>query len=266
MIDLNKMEMPVANKKAAEQVDRASKIGLQQQFKQLGAAAPVTSGDIQQQGAAVTGQTVAAANAANQADVQRDITTAQRDFQSGQMDQAEQNILDDTALADQRIALEEQLAGMGRDVREKLLDREIRLDERTGELAFTNERQLADLAVAIARDDNDLDRKLQDMQQASQRRLAAAEYAANTYAQAMDFASKDRRFAEDRAMMEEIRRRKQQADDELRKAKQKAATTRKIIGATKIAAAAAITYASGGSAAAPAAGMAASGASDLAGV
>ena len=156
------------------------------------------------------------------------------------------------------------MSSLGRDIQAKLLDKELALNERTGQLEFTNERQLADLAAKISRDENSLAQNLQDMDQAAQTRLAASEYAANTYAQAYEFASRDRQMASDRAFMESLKQKKAEAEARARKARKKAAGVGKMIGAAKMAAGAAIIYGSGGTATTLGASMMTEGGSQVA--
>lgn len=261
------MQMPIANKRAAQQVESGNQIALQQQMKAAGSKTPITSGDIQQLAGQQAAQDTATAQGAQAAENARTARTAQRDFQQQEMGRQEQQLVDQQALVSKRMDAENKLASMGRDIKAQLLDKELGLDERTGQLAFTNERQMADLAIRISQDENELKAKLQEMDQASRRRVAAAEYAASEYARAEEFASKNRQFAENEAMMREIRARKQRADEELRKARKKAGVTQKIIGAATMAAGAAIAYGAGwtGVGATTGASMAASGASQVAG-
>lgn len=238
--------MPVANKAAADQVRATENIALQQQMKSAGANTPVTAGDIQGMAGQVAGQRAAVNQAEQQAGLSKTIDTAQRDFQAQQNTQAQQNIMDDQARAQARIDAEERLAALGSDVKETLLNRELALNENTNQLQFTNERQLADLATKLAADDRALNSRLQEMQQASDTRLAAATYAANQMAEAADFAAKDRRISQDNEMMSMIRERQQQAKEQERKAKKKAAATGKIIAAAKIAAGVGVIAATGG--------------------
>lgn len=258
------LQMPVANKRAAQQVEAGNQIRLQQQMKAAGANTPVTSGDIQNLAGQQAAQDTALAQGAQAAENARTVQTAQRDFQQQQIAQEQQNLNDQQTLINKRMDAENQLAQMGRDIKSQLLDKELALDERTGQLRFTNERQLADLAIKSSRDENELNSKLQAMQQASATRLAAAEYAANTYKQAEEFASKDRQISANEAMMADLRERRRKAEEELRKARKKNSIMQKTIGAaTMVAGAAMVAYVPGGAAAG--AGMVASGASQVAG-
>lgn len=258
------MQMPVANKRAAQQVDSANQIALQQQMKAAGSKAPVSSGDIQGLAAQQTAQDTQTAQGLQAAEAQRTAAGAARDFQSQQMDTAESRIQDQAQLDQQRMDAEAQLATLGRDVKEKLLDKELALDERTGKLNFTNERQMADLALQMATDENDMKKRLQSMEQASKQRVQIAQFQAQAYTQAMEFASRDRQLAADQSMMRELAERQREAEAELAAAKKKAAVTSKVIGAaTAVAGAVIAVYVPGGQAVG--ASMVASGASQVAG-
>ena len=258
------MQMPIANKRAAQQVDSANQIGLQQQLKAAGQT-PVTSADIQGLAAQETAKETQVAQGQQAADTQRTVQTAQRDFQQQQISQQQQNIQDRAALDKRRIDAENQLAALGRDVKAQLLDKELALDSRTGQLKLTNERQLADLAVKTAQDQEDLNLRLRDMQRASDARLQAARFAADEVARIQEFASQDRMMSADEDLQQQLAEYSRRADELAKQAKRDAAKTGKIIGATKFIAGAAITYFSGGTATAAGAPLMASGASDIAG-
>ena len=258
------MQMPVANKRAAQQVESANQIALQQSMKGAGAGAPVNAGDIQGLAAQQAGQSAQLGAAVQAGDATRVAQTAQRDMQTQQISQEEQNVTNQIAQSKARTDAEAQLSALGRDIQENILDKNLALDERTNQLKFTNERQLADTIATIARDENDLNSKLQEMKQASEIRAQAAQFAADSYAQAMEFASKDRQLSADEDLMADLARRKKEAEENVRRAKKKAGVTSKIIGAaTAVAGAAIAAYVPGGQAAG--AGMVVSGAGQVAG-
>jgi hypothetical protein len=262
------MQMPVANKRAAQQVEAANQIALQQSLKGAGAAAPVNAGDIQGLAAQQAGQAAQLGAAQQAAEAGRVAQTAQRDMQTQQISQDEQNVTNQLAQDKARTDSEAQLASLGRDIQENILDKNLALDERTGQLKFTNERQLADTIAAIARDEDDLNQKLQEMQQASEIRVQATSFAADSYAQAIEFASKDRILSADQDLMKDLNARRKKAEEDARKAKKNAAATGNIIGAAKVVAGAAIVYSSwatGGTTTAMGAGMMVDGASGIAG-
>ena len=256
------MQMPVANKAAADQVRATNDIALQQQMKSAGANTPVTTADIQNLGTQQAQQQTAVNQAEQAGRLTDTINTAQRDFQSQQNALAQQGIMDDQARAQARIDAEEQLASLGADVRETLLDRELALDENTNQLKFTNERQLADLATKLAGDERALTARLRHMEHASQRQVQAAQYAVDAFIQAQEFIAKDRQLAADVELQRMVAEKKREAERKVQEARKKAAQTRMIIGAVKTGAGAAM-IASGVGAGAGA-GLATSGASDIA--
>lgn len=256
------MQMPVASKSAAQQVQATNDIALQQQMKQAGANTPVTTADIQNLGTQQAQQQTALGQAEQQASLSDTINSAQRDFQTQQNQAAQQGIMDDQARAQARIDAEERLASLGSDVRETLLDRELRLNENTNQLQFTNERQMADLAIKLSTDERDLANNLREMEQASNKEMQAAQFEVEAYAQAQDFIKRDRELSADIDLQRRIAQAQRDAEDRARKARKKAGVTRKIIGAAKIAAGVAIATVPGGQAAG--ASVAVGGASDIA--
>lgn len=225
------MQMPIANKRAAQQVEAGNQIALQQQMKAAGSKTPITSGDVQQLAGQQAAQDTALMQGAQAAENARAVQTAQRDFQQQQIDRQEDLLAEQQVLFEKRMDAENQLASMGRDIKEQLLNKELALNERTQQLEFTNERQLADLAARTAQDEQDLSAKLQSLEQASRLRVAAAEYEANSFARAEQFAARNQEFAENKEMMQIIRARKQKAEDDLRNERRKAARMQKAIGA-----------------------------------
>jgi len=256
------MQMPIASKSAAQQVNATNDIALQQQMKSAGANTPVTTSDIQNLGAQTAAQRTAVNQGEQAASLGQTIDQAQRDFGSQQNAAAQQGIMDDQARANARIDAEERLASLGADVRETLLNRDLALDENNNQLQFTNERQLADLAAQMATDERDLSARLQDMQQASDMKVQAAQYAVEAYTQAQDFIMRDRELSQDMELQKMIAAEKRAAEERAREARKKAAKTGKIIGAVTATAGAAIvatSWATGGTTTAMGASMVASG-------
>ena len=82
------LQMPVANKRAAQQVEAGNQIRLQQQMKAAGTDTPITSGDIQGLAGQQAAQDTALAQGAQAAENARTVQTAQRDFQQQQIGRA----------------------------------------------------------------------------------------------------------------------------------------------------------------------------------
>ena len=86
----------------------------------------------------------------------------------------------------------EDLAKLGGDVKQQIFDSRLMFDETEGRRKFTNERQLADWTAANARSQVELQSKMQELKQTSDKELIMLESAYKRLTQELTMESKDR--------------------------------------------------------------------------
>jgi hypothetical protein len=251
---------PVINKAAADKNKAASAIHMQEQFK--AGAAPQDTSTIQKLGAAFTGEQRAQDVAATGAEAAKAVGTAERDFELGELERAEQNIKD-----------QEQLTKAIEDQKNKLVDRDIGITEDefadkqliqklNEEQDFHSETQFMDLARLQIDSDEDYQDMLLDSEQRVLTQQNEDEWELDVYNRAM--ADKDMlsKLQKDAAKMQEIENARRAAEEKAKQAAAKAGKQRKMIAVAKVGAGVGMMYVPGGQAAG--ASMAAGGASDFA--
>ena len=150
-------QMPVADQEAAQRAEAARLIGLQSQLGQVTAEQAATAGPglAQQVGAEQVAQAGQDALRVGQAQAGETVAQAGRDFASNQIAEQERRIIEQEAAEVKRMDQEARLAGLGRDIKEKIIDRRRRFDTSEGEARFATQEQLMDYTIANAKKDED---------------------------------------------------------------------------------------------------------------
>lgn len=187
-------QMPVANQAVAQGLQEARLMGVQRAVAGApasGSGQPGTS--IREVQAAGAQQAAASGQIANQAAQQ----TAQQVTQAGQLVAAESGRAQAEATGQQKLDLatqsrmnEEALSGLGRDVKQKLMDE--RMQFRTDESGrkLMNEYQLADWAVLKSKNAEELKGRMQKMELAHKRKMQLLEVAHQRIVDAIEYEAK----------------------------------------------------------------------------
>jgi hypothetical protein len=130
----------------------------------------------------------------------------------------------------------EALAALGSDVKDKIFDSRLQFSRDEAGRKFTNERQLADFAIATAKNEDQLMRRLSSIKQAAQMESMILDQAEKTLMQGIGRAAQVRQGELDRASKEKLIAMKVAAEKAAMKKKAKrSATSAIIVGAATIA-------------------------------
>ena len=88
---------------------------------------------------------------------------------------SDQGLYYDSSLQGATLKQREDLAKLGLDIKEKILDSRLAFELEDGKRKLANERQLADYAIASAKNQQELEKKAQVMQQVSHRKIKMME-------------------------------------------------------------------------------------------
>ena len=205
----------------------------------------------QQTGAAVTG-------AGQQAVAQTAAQEAGQQVQATQQQQARQNVAtqeqQQMSELQARKKFSEQsrrLQSFAQEIGNDMMDERRQFNRKSKTQAFNNERQLADWTIANAKNENDLQARFQEMQQASETKIRSLEMVTNRLIQAEKQMSQSRMNSKTRAQKVRIAKLRQAMQDKIRreqeKARKRGGMMQVATGVVTMAAGAALTVASGGS-------------------
>lgn len=122
------------------------------------------------------------------------------------------------------------LSRLGVDVKQKIFDARLQFDRDEAGRKFSNERQLEDWTIATAKSQQELQQKLQLMEQVNQRELLVLEAANAKIAQALENGYLDNKRKLDQASMIKLAEMKQKMERDIQKKQAKAANQRLIVG------------------------------------
>lgn len=206
--------MPVANQQVAQGLQQARLLGVQ---RAVASAPPATSlREVQQAGAAqVTAQAGIQQKAAEQ--------TQSALGQVAQLGQAEQARANAEQLGQSRVAAsqkarqnETELAGLGRDLKQRIFDSRTQFARDEQGRAVMNEYQLADWAVSKSKNAEGAKARMQEMQLAHERRMEMLRVAETRLTQAMEFEQKKSAQDRDNTTYERLARAKAAVAEKVR--------------------------------------------------
>lgn len=194
--------MPVANKKIAQQQQAARDISLQRAVSQAAPGSGVRQA--QQVGATLAG-------AAGQQQLAAQQQAGQQAQQLSQAALAEQQRAGAQAVGQQQLATQRQaistadrLGKLDQNLKNQLFDQQMTFQRDEAGRTMLNDRQLLDYARAKAHSDEQFRNYQQQVEQASQRKIAILEAAHKKLTQEMEQASQGRRQRLDQKTQEEL--------------------------------------------------------------
>jgi hypothetical protein len=171
------------------------------------------------------------------------------------------NIDQDNRLQMATIQQRRDLANLGNDIKDQIIDSRLRFEKDERGRKFSNERQLRDYAISNARSEQDLRSELDSMQRDTERYILTMEFAEKRMTQILNQGYLSQKGDLDRQSILKIQQIKKELQDKLNKKKRDAANQRMIVGGVIMAAGVAATVATGGAAAPIAMPVATAGAS-----
>jgi len=240
-----------------------------QQIKAGQAPAATGPGALQQQGAQTGAVNQAAQTQGMIQQAGQQAVQAQKDAQMQQIQQQEQNQMDEItaqkALADQQRQLEAFAQDIGSDMMAERRD----LAKKKSNTAFNNERQLMDWITANAENEQDFAAKVQEIQQASQKKIQTMDIIQKRLMLEEERISKGKMNAAARATKKKIAVRRaelqRQIERERKKAAKKGGMFKAAMGALQVGAGAALAIYGGPAGMAAGSSIAAQGAGQMAG-
>lgn len=264
MVDVNKLQMPVANQSA---VDRASAVNQARMQSNLAmtsgqammsgpAAAQKAAGQMAKQQGQIAAQ-------AKQAEIKQEVGLAQQELHNTAQRHDEQQIMHSENMAKRHESQRLKLSKLGRDVKQKLLDDNLEFDKTQRETRFRTERQLADFVTLKTQDEQALKAYAQSVEAAYKKDIIMmrAAYAALDREERHQFSLDERE--RNKQLEAEIKEYKARLEAEARRKRRGANGTARMIGAAKVAAGVYIATLPGGQTAGTS--LAVSGAKDFAG-
>jgi hypothetical protein len=214
-------QMPVANQAVADGLQAGRLMGVQRAVAQApvpGAGAPGTS--IREVQAAGAQQAAAAGQIQNQAAAQ----TAQQVTQVGQLVAAESGRAQAEVTGAQKLDLatqtrlnEEALSGLGRDVKQKLMDERMEFRKDEAGRRVMNEYQLADWAVLKSKNHEELKGRLQKMELAHKRKMSLLQVAHQKIVDRLQFLQSEKNQNRDQSTMMELYKYKSALEEKMRR-------------------------------------------------
>ena len=264
--DPNQLQMPINNQSAVNRATAVNNARMQSNIAMSSGQAMMSGPKVAQkaaaEGAEAQGQIAAQAT---QATIQEAGQQAQTELRQAVIQDQERAVITSEDLQRRAVAQRAKLESLGRDVKQKLFDNVAVFEKNQGIVKLTNERQLQDFLTMKEVDKQAFLNYQEDVERTLQKEVAMMNAASNTIEFEMqrlfDLEQDDATVAQIKKLGEY----KKVLQEREQKARDKASMKGKLIGGAKIVGAAALAYFSGGSAAAPAAGLAASGAADIAG-
>lgn len=140
----------------------------------------------------------------------------------------------------------EDLANLGRDVKAKVFDSRLQFERDEAGRKFSNERQLMDFAVTSAKNQVDLQNKMQIMEQTATREILMMEIAANKINTALKQGYLDSKRELDQSTQAKLAEMKAQLDKDIAKKRAQANNMKMLAGGAMVLAGAGLTVASAG--------------------
>lgn len=262
MADMNQLQMPIANQGAADRAAAAAEARRQANMSTAGvqsrarmqSSLAMTSGQammggsvVAQQAAAIQAREQAAIAAETaKAELQLNVGQAQKELFDTELRMTEQQTIHEEAMKNRHTAQIAKLTAAGRDVKQKLLDDQIKFDRTQREVRFATDRQFADFMYTKTKDENALKEYEQAVNHAIEMDniMVRSAFAALEQEERNQFAMDE--YKRDQALLQKIRAYKAALEAKARAARRKQNGMGRMLGATKVAAGIAVAMTPGG--------------------
>ena len=227
--------MPIADRRAAKQVQDAEEIMMQQRLKNVSAGQAAIAGDAAiQEGAALVGANAAESINDQQEQAQKIKEQAERDRTNQAIREKEQEMQFNNALEKRTMNQKAELDSLRRDIGLEIKEKTNDFAKLAGEIRFKNLEQMEDLALQMATDEEDLKDYTQAIEQTMQKDITYMRQAAEQFKQEAYRMLQSGEAELDRESYRRIKAAERKLRQMERDAKAKLSRTKKLLGAGKM--------------------------------